>query len=251
MFKIVVSDAKTWKNYMSAIATLVEEATFDIKPEGISLRAMDPSHVAMVDFELPAQTFQEYVCDEPVRPKLCIDVGDVLKLMRRVESGETLELTHDPERGHLSMKLRGKYVRRFSLPLLQPATSDIPVPKLSFDAKIKMDADCLNDAISDIGGVSEQVRFEANPDRFTMTGLSETGNIVVEFEKSNEAVLEFGVQTEVKALYGVSFLQDIIRAGTSTSKIVTVEFSTDKPVRLDFELPLKGKLTYYLAPRLE
>jgi proliferating cell nuclear antigen len=74
---------------------------------------------------------------------------------------------------------------------------------------------------------------------------------VIEFEKSNEAVLEFNVKTEIKALYGVSFLQDIIRAGTSTSKVVTVEFSTDKPVKLDFELPLKGKLTYYLAPRLE
>jgi proliferating cell nuclear antigen len=127
----------------------------------------------------------------------------------------------------------------------------MPVPKLAFDAKVRMDADCLNDAISDIGGVSEQARFEANPDRFVLNGLSETGNVVIEFEKSNEAVLEFNVNAEIKALYGVSFLQDIIRAGTSTSKVVTVEFSTDKPVKLDFELPLKGKLTYYLAPRLE
>ncbi len=249
MFKIIVSDAKSWKNFMSAIATLVEEATFDVKAEGISLRAMDPSHVAMVDFENPKESFQEYTCDQPT--KLCVDVGDVLKLMRRVESGETLELTHDPQTGHLSMKLIGKYVRRFSVPLLQPSTSDIPVPKLTFDAKVKIDADCLNDATSDIGGVSEQVRFEADPNRFIMTGLSETGNIVVEFEKTNVAVLEFAAPAEVKALYGVSFLQDIIRAGTSTSKVVTVEFSTDKPLRLDFELPLKGKLTYYLAPRLE
>jgi len=249
MFKIAVSDAKTWKNFMSAIATLVEEATFDVKPEGISLRAMDPSHVAMVDFENPKEAFQEYACDKPT--KLCVDIGDILKLMRRVESGETLELTHDSQTAHLSMKLIGKYVRRFSAPLLQPATSDIPVPKLAFDAKVRMDADCLNDAISDIGGVSEQVRFEANPDRFVMTGHSETGDVVVEFEKSNEAVLEFNVKAEIKALYGVSFLQDIIRAGTSTSKVVTVEFSADKPVKLDFELPLKGKLTYHLAPRLE
>jgi len=249
MFKIVIPDARTWRNYMSAIATLVEEATFDVKPEGIALRAMDPSHVAMVDFENLKTAFQEYSCDEAM--KLCVDVGDVLKLMRRVESGETLELAHDPQAGHLSMKLLGKYVRRFSVPLLQPATSDVPVPKLSFDAKVKMDADCLNDAISDIGGVSEQVRLEANPERFVMTGLSETGNVVVEFEKSNEAVLDFDVKSETKALYGVSFLQDIIRAGTSTSKVVTVEFSNDKPVKLNFELPSEGKLTYYLAPRLE
>lgn len=249
MFKIAIADARNWKNLMTAISTLIEEATFTVDNEGISLRAMDPSHVAMVDFGSPKETFQEYTCTESTR--LCLDIADMLKLIKRVESGETLELTHDPQTGHLNMKLVGKYTRRFSLPLLQPATTDTPVPKLTFDAKIKLDADFLNDAISDISGVSDQVRCEATPDRLVMTGVSETGNVVVEFDKTNPAVIDFQVQTEVKALYGVSFLQDMIRAGAASSKLVTVEFSADKPVRLDFELPLKGKLVYYLAPRLE
>ena len=46
-------------------------------------------------------------------------------------------------------------------------------------------------------------------------------------------------------------LEDMIKAGKASSKISTIEFSTDKPVKIDFELPLQVKLTYYLAPRIE
>ena len=53
MFKAKMADAKFLKDMMGAISILVDEATFDVTPEGIKLRAMDPSRVAMVDFEWP------------------------------------------------------------------------------------------------------------------------------------------------------------------------------------------------------
>ena len=256
MFKIVIPDSKAWKNLMNAISALVEEATFDITSEGLKLRAMDPSHVAMVDFQYPHTAFQEYVCSEP--SKLCIDIGDILKLMRRVESGEQIELSLDPEKNKLVMKLIGRYTRRFSLPLLQPSTSEPPTPKLTFDAKITIDGDCLNDAVTDISTVSEQIRFEAYPEKLILRGGGETGDVVVEFEKNNEAITEFQVNTPAdnksiphKALYGINFLSEMIKAGTAASKLSTIEFSTDKPIKIHFTLPSEGMLTYYLAPRIE
>jgi len=32
---------------------------------------------------------------------------------------------------------------------------------------------------------------------------------------------------------------------------VTVEFSTNMPIRLEFDIPQQGRLLYYLAPRIE
>ncbi len=256
MFNIIIPDSKTWKNLMSAISALVEEATFDINSEGLKLRAMDPSHVAMVDFQYPSSAFQEYVCSEP--SKLCIDIGDLLKLMRRVESGEQIELSLDQEKSKLVMKLIGRYTRRFSLPLLQPSTSETPTPKLSFDAKITLDGDCLNDAVADISTVSELVKFEAYPEKLILRGGGETGDVVVEFEKNNEAITEFLVNIQAdkelipyRAIYGINFLSEMIKAGTATSKLSTLEFSTDKPIKIHFTLPSEGVLTYYLAPRIE
>lgn len=249
MFKIVIPDSKTWKNLMNAISTLIEEASFDIAPDGMKLRAMDPSHVAMVDFEYPKTAFHEYVCSEPT--KLCVNINDMLKLLKRVESGESLELSLDTATSKLAMKISGKYTRHFSLPLLQPTTTEIPTPKISFDVKVKLDADSLSDAIADIASVSEQIWFEANPEKLTLSGIGESGDVKIDFEKDSSSVIEFQVQQESKALYGISFLEDMVKAGKASSKISIIEFSTDKPVKIDFELPLQGKLTYYLAPRIE
>lgn len=249
MFKITVSDAKMWKGLMAAISTLIEEGTFNASEKGISLRAMDPSHVAMVDFEAPNTFFQDFQCDKP--SKVCVDIADMLKLIRRVDVGDTLQLELDEEHAKLHMKLSGKYTRRFSVPLLQPSTTDIPTPKLAFETKIKMDSRYLNDAMEDIATVSEQVRLESTPEALTLKSGSETGDVVVEFEKGNQVLLEFEVKSANKALYGVNFLLDIIKAGASSSPVATLEFSSDKPVRLDFELPQGSRLTYYLAPRLE
>ena len=61
MFKLKVSDAKLLRDMATAISILVDEATFKIDPEGLKLRAMDPSRVAMIDFEWP-KTFSKNTC---------------------------------------------------------------------------------------------------------------------------------------------------------------------------------------------
>lgn len=41
MFKAVVQDARIWKNLLTAISTLIEEADFNATNEGLKLRLMD------------------------------------------------------------------------------------------------------------------------------------------------------------------------------------------------------------------
>jgi hypothetical protein len=40
-------------------------------------------------------------------------------------------------------------------------------------------------------------------------------------------------------------------AASSLSEIAVLMFSTDMPMRLDFNPPSGGKIVYYLAPRME
>ena len=52
MFEVEVSGIEPFRNLVRALA-VVGEGCFDIDVEKIKLLAMDPSHIAMVDFELP------------------------------------------------------------------------------------------------------------------------------------------------------------------------------------------------------
>ena len=57
-FSAKTSTSNEWKAVISAITTLVEEATFEATVEGISFRGMDPSHVALIDISWPNSGFE-------------------------------------------------------------------------------------------------------------------------------------------------------------------------------------------------
>ncbi len=54
---------------------------------------MDPSRVAMIDFEWPKTIFQEYVATEPT--KYCLNITELLKLLKRAGKDEAVELSLD------------------------------------------------------------------------------------------------------------------------------------------------------------
>src|SRR5579872_5780468 len=80
-----------WKAVTAAIQTLVEEATFDISSEGISFRAMDPSHVALVDLFWPAASFEKFECTKA--DKFTVRVEDFSKLIRRADPRDGIEIS--------------------------------------------------------------------------------------------------------------------------------------------------------------
>jgi proliferating cell nuclear antigen len=247
MFRIKMTDAKLWKNLISAISTLIDEATFNIDENGIKLRAMDPSHVAMVDFEWSKTLFDEYQCEEPT--KLCVNINEMLKLLRRVRGDESLEL--ELEKTHLLMILRSKYTRTFRMITLEPSSEEVPTPKISFDSVVKITSTCLKDTISDASAISDHIQFETTDEAFIVRASGHLGSVIIEVDKGSEEVLSLEVMKASKAMFGLNYLSEMVKAASNLSDIATLEFSNDMPIRLTFELPQSGRLQYYLAPRIE
>ncbi len=244
-----MADARLWKNLVGAIATLVDEASFDADAEGIKLRAMDPSHVAMVDFEWPKTIFDEYVCDEPT--KLCVNISEMLKLLRRVGGDESIQLELEEKTGWLKMTLKSKYTRVFRMATLEAAMEDVPTPKISFNSMVKITTTCMRNAVDDASTVSDHIQFEALDDKFMMHATGDLGSVTIDVDRESEEILGFEVKEASKAMFGLNYLSEMVKAASNVSDIVAIEFSTDMPVRLNFELPQSGRLQYYLAPRIE
>jgi proliferating cell nuclear antigen len=249
VFKASVSDAKLWKNLLAAISTLIEEADFNATPDGIKLRSMDPSHVAMVDFEWQKTAFEEYVCQEPT--KIRVNITSMLKLLKRVGSDEILEMLYDEKTRKLNLTLKGKMMRKFTMPTLDPAQEEVPTPKITFNSKVKLTTSIFRDIIEDVQAVSDNVKLETTPEKLTAAATTELSSAVIELEKASEMLIELDVKEPSKATFNLNYLSEITKAAASTSEIVTVEFSSNMPIRLEFDIPQQGRLSYYLAPRIE
>ncbi len=244
-----MTDAKFLKDMMGAISILIDEATFNLAPEGIKLRAMDPSRVAMVDFEWPKTVFDEFTCSKAA--KMCINISELLKLLRRTGKDESVELELDEKTGRLKMVIRGKYTRTFNMPTLEATEEEVPTPKVTFNVKAKATTDGLREAIEDASLVSDHVRIEADKEKIVMNATGDLMGATIELKKGSDALLDLETKEASKATFSLSYLSEIVKAAVTTSDVASLEFSTDMPIRLDFKQPKEGKLTYYLAPRIE
>ena len=249
MFKLKVADAKLLRDMTTAISILVDEATFKINPESLKLRAMDPSRVAMVDFEWSKTVFEEYTCTEPT--KMCINISELLKLLRRAGRNEVVELSLDEKTGRLQVKITGRYTRDFTMPTLEASEEEVPTPKITFNVRAKATTNGLHQAIEDAQLVSDHVRIQADAEKLVLHAAGDLMGATIELQKGTDTLLDLEAREPSKATFSLSYLSEIIKAASATSDIATLEFSTDMPIKLDFQQTKEGKLTFYLAPRIE
>jgi len=249
VFKAVVQDAKIWKNLLTAISTLIEEADFNTSEDGLKLRSMDPSHVAMVDFEWSKEAFEEYICDKPTNIR--VNVTTMLKLLRRSKSEESLEISYDEESKKVDLTLRGKMLKKFTMPTLESVEEEVPTPKLSFNARVKLMSETLKEIVEDGETVSDNINFKAKEDKLFVKASSELSNVGMELSKTDGALLELDIKENSDATFNLNYFGEMVKAGSATSEVATIEFSTNMPIRLEFEMSQQGKLMYYLAPRIE
>jgi proliferating cell nuclear antigen len=248
MFMARTSSASEWRAVAAAVKTLVEEATFDANPEGITFRAMDPSHVALVDLSWPVAAWAAYECDRPF--KFSVRVEDLTKLVSRAETKDAVEITSG-EDDSITIKFSNGYKREFNIHLIESTAASAPLPKLEFDTKATLTKTILDKILGDISVVSDQVTINAGKDKLTFSGKSDVGRAEISLAKNDADVLELQSNVESKATYSIDYVSGIIKALGGVADTVQLEYSSKKPLRLEMRLnDLGAKLFYFLAPRV-
>lgn len=248
MFMAKTSTATEWRAVAAAVKTLVEEATFDANSEGISFRAMDPSHVALVDLVWPGSAWVAYECDKPF--KFSVRVEDLVKTIARADNRDSVEIG-STEEDAISFKLSNGYKREFTIHLIESTAASAPLPKLEFDTKATLTKTILEKILGDVSVVSDQVTIQATKDKLTFWGKSDVGRAEINLGAKDADVLEFKTAAEGKATYSTDYVQGILKALGGVTDTVQMEFSAKKPLRLEMKLNDQGaKLFYFLAPRV-
>ena len=247
VMKLVIESASSFKKSIDAIAALIDEAEFIANENGLTLKATDPSQIAMIDFELPKSAFKEFNVEGEL--KIGIDMDYLRQVVSRAKSDDTLVLELNPEATTLNITFKGKSQRSFSIPLIDVSKGQIPNPKIEFEADVKMKAGLLQDALKDAELISGHVVFGVTSDCFYVSANSSKGTLRNETKKDEDAIIKFDVKKECKAMFPLEYLKDMLKTPSSNDEI-TVHLRTDAPVRIDFNID-KARVTYYLAPRIE
>jgi len=108
--KLTLAEPKYFKDSISIISDLVNEARFKVTQNAIELVAMDPANVAMVVFKLLASSFVEYDVKDDV--EIAINLSNLKQVMKRAKPNDMMTLELEDNR--LKITLKGTTKRTFS-----------------------------------------------------------------------------------------------------------------------------------------
>ncbi|NUN11457.1 proliferating cell nuclear antigen (pcna) [Candidatus Micrarchaeota archaeon] len=245
--ELVITDAKEFKQAIDAIVNLVDEGTFEVTSDGLKLRSMDPSQIAMVDFSLPKNAFTELNTEG--NASITLNLVDFTKVLSSASSGEKLSIKLDEKENRLLLDFTGKSKRSFKLPLLESSANTPREPKIEFDTKLKIKGGALKGMLRDAGLLSSHVILQADDAEFLVEANGDSGDLRVETKKNSEIVVELDIKNKSRAMFPFEYLEDMTRSCTEDN-VLTLEMKTDAPVKVSYEVG-KAKLCYYLAPRVE
>ncbi|EHR78061.1 DNA polymerase [Thermococcus litoralis DSM 5473] len=246
-FEIVFDGAKDFASLIDTASNLIDEAAFKVTEEGISMRAMDPSRVVLIDLNLPAGIFSKY--DVEGEETIGVNMDHFKKILKRGKSKDILVLRKGEE-NFLEVTLEGTAKRTFRLPLIEVEELELELPELPFTVKAVVLGEVLKEAVKDASLVSDSIKFIAKENEFIMRAEGETQEVEIRLTLEDEGLLDLEVEEETRSAYGVSYLADMVK-GIGKADEVVLRFGNEMPLQMDYPIRDEGRLTFLLAPRVE
>ncbi len=245
--KLTLAEPKLLKDSISIISELVNEATFKITPQSIELIAMDPANVAMVIFKLLSSAFVEY--DVKKAQEIAINLNNLKQVLRRANPNDMLTLDVSTE-NKLNIKLKGRSVRTFSLPIIELEEKEQKIPELKFGVSLKTNSSVLTSAIEDADIVAESVSFVAEPGKLSVLAEGDLSKAKIEIKQDDETIITTESKDKIKAKYSIEYLKKMI-LGNKLASEVNMQYNKDYPLKMEFKSVDKLMLSFILAPRVE
>lgn len=236
-----------FKDFFGLLKILNDEVTLNVDDSGIQVIGMDPSHVAMVDAKILPGLFDKF---EPSEKPITINLMEFNKFLDRLGKEDNPKIQYNAEKAQL-MILAKKigFTRRFTLSTLEPLEDEVPKPKIFFKSSGRIITQIVDRAIKDADLVSEHVKFILDKNVMKIMATGDLGSASNEFEKGSDELLELKSEEEATATFTLSYLKDMFGALKNLTDVVTIELSTDMPMKIEATASVPNiEVTLYLAP---
>ncbi|KDD73708.1 proliferating cell nuclear antigen protein, partial [Helicosporidium sp. ATCC 50920] len=139
MFEARLGQGELLRKVMEATRELVTEANLEVSPEGISLQAMDSSHVSLVAFTLRSDGFEHFRADRTF--SMGLNLNNMSKMLRCLGRDDSVSIRCDESTDAVFFTFEtpaGDRVSEFELKLMDISTENLGIPETSYAACVRM-----------------------------------------------------------------------------------------------------------------
>jgi proliferating cell nuclear antigen len=244
--KLTLGEPRLLKESVNIISELVNEVTLKVDRDKIEIVAIDPASVAMVEFKLLSSAFVEY--SVPAPQELAINLDHLKQVLKRAKATDTITFTLDNEKNRLQILLKGGAKKTFNIPLITIDESEQVLPNLDYQSKITLPSAKFDEVVEDMDIISESMAMHVQPERFLVRAESSLKDAQVEMPSTDEVIIILDGDA-MQSKYSIEYLKKISKA-SKLADTVSLEIGEDYPLRVEYKLLDKLRLSFILAPRV-
>jgi proliferating cell nuclear antigen len=251
MFQASITKAATLKKVIDAIKELVNDVNIELNEEGISLQAMDASHVALVSFFLKRDKFEEYVCESP--QIIGINIINMAKVLKCADNDDRITLKVDPNISKLTLIFEGRQddkISQFNLNLISLDNEQLGIPDHDYPAIVNMRSDEFARVCRELSQLSDTLNIAVSKIKvsFFVEGNVGDGEITLKPRERGERQLVIEATEDVACSYAMRYL-NLFNKACVLGEEIQLNISQNLPLILTFGFEL-GFIKYYLAPKV-
>ena len=189
MFVSKLKEGVLLKKLIESIKELVTDINLDITGAGVSLQAMDSSHVALVTLTLSSEGFEEYRCDKQMT--LGVNISHLSKIMKCGGNEDSIILRAEDEPSALNIQFENKKQKKtseFTLSLITIDSEHLGIPDTNYSSIVTMSSSEFTRICRELYQLSETVIIETNKTyiKFGVTSEVVGGSIKIDANDSCE-----------------------------------------------------------------
>ncbi|MFB6268818.1 MAG: DNA polymerase sliding clamp [Halobacterium sp.] len=245
MFKAIVS-ADTLRETLDSVSVLVDECKIHLDEDGLSIRAVDPANVGMVDLTLGAAAFESYEADGGV---IGVNLSRLEDIAGMADADQLVQLELDEETRKLHIQIDGL---EYTLALIDPDSirQEPDIPDLDLSANVVIEGADIDRSVRAADMVSDHIALgvDAADELFYVDAEGDTDDVHLELTRDDLIDLDAG---DAHSLFSLDYLKDMNKAIPKDAE-VELELGDEYPVKIHFDIAeAQGHVTYMLAPRIQ
>jgi len=255
-FEAKLEHASLMKKLMDSVRELATEANFDCSNSGMSLQAMDQSHVSLVAVMLKSEGFESYTCERNI--SLGIVIESMCKILKCASNDDKLTIRADEERDKIRFIFENKKqdkVSEFELKLTDIDGEHLVVQDSEYNVECVMPSSEYHRTCRDLAMLGEACTISVlskESIKFAASGDIGTGSVVIKKRTSTkeEECVKIDIKEAVSQTYALKYLNLFAKA-SSLSPTVKLSMATRIPLAVEFSLEDMGHVRFYLAPKID
>jgi len=242
--------ADSIKEFIGTVGALVDEAKLNVSEDGLQVKAVDPSHVAMIEANLVKSAFDNY---EAATAEMGIDVDKFKTVLAVAGKEDMVDMEKDDSLNRLVINI-GNLTR--AMPLLD--TSGMPdpkVPSLDLPASVSVSVNEIAQGLKASKSVSDHIALSTTKDSFRLVCEGDNQN-KVDLSLGKDQLEKLDSAEETTSLFSLEYFALMVNS-LPADRILHINLGSDLPVKVDADLAVddmtgaQGNVKFLLAPRID